>query len=255
MQITLACNLGCYKQHQVLAPGHLQRLGVRHVEVVQIPPEPRRDAYLVGLAAHGLDVTSVQIPGDIHASDHLARFARDFRAVRQLGARIAFSSVQRGELPEAEAYARLRRVGDLAAEWGVVLSLETHPDLMANAAQGVRTLQGVGHPHVRANFDTANIVYYNQGADVLAELRALLPYVASVHLKDTSGGYRESTFGALGAGVVPVAGAIQLLQAAGFNGPYTMELEGVAGVPDTEATVLARMADSVSYLRGLGVVV
>ena len=163
-----------------------------------------------------------------------------------------FTSVRRDEIPLETACERLRAAGAVAAEHGVTLSLETHPDLVTNAEVALATMQAVDHAHVRVNFDTANVYFYNRGVDAVEQLRALGPHVASVHLKDTDGGYRNWHFPALGAGIVDFASVFQVLDAAGFSGPCTLEIEGIEGEDRTEQLVRDRIAASVEHLRVLG---
>ena len=85
------------------------------------------------------------------------------------------------------AYERLRRAGEIARRHGVVIVLETHPDLGTNGDVHLETMKRINHPNVRVNFDTGNITYYNHGADVVAELKKIVDYVATVELKDHGG--------------------------------------------------------------------
>jgi sugar phosphate isomerase/epimerase len=163
-----------------------------------------------------------------------------------------FVSVKADETPPETVYGRLREAGEVAAKHGVTLVLETHPDLVTNAEVALATMQGVHHPSVRINFDTANIYFYNRDVDGVVELRRMAPYVGAVHLKDTDGGYRHWHFPALGRGIVRFGEVFRILDTAGFAGPCTIELEGIEGEAKTERLVCDRMAESAGYLRGLG---
>lgn len=110
-------------------------------------------------------------------------------------------------------------------------------------------MEAIKHPAVRVNFDTANVYFYNQNVTAVGELGKVIDYVASVHLKDTTGGYEDWTFPTLGTGVVDFAEVFRMLNARGFAGPFTMELEGTKGVELDEAGQLKYIADSVAYLR------
>jgi sugar phosphate isomerase/epimerase len=87
----------------------------------------------------------------------------------------------------------------------------------------------------------------------VGELEKLADYVAAVHLKDTNGGYKAWHFPSLGSGVVDFPEIFRRMDARGFTGPYTMELEGVQGVELDEAGQLQYVADSVAYLQSIGV--
>jgi len=110
----------------------------------------------------------------------------------------------------------------------------------------------VGHPFVRVNFDTANVHYYNRDVNSVEELKKVMDYVGSVHVKDTTGEYETWNFPALGRGVVDFPEIFRLLGDQGFTGPYTMELEGVKGWTPSEEERLAYVAESAGYLREIG---
>jgi sugar phosphate isomerase/epimerase len=79
---------------------------------------------------------------------------------------------------------RLRRAGEIARRHGVIIVLETHPDLDTNGDVHRETTKRINYPNVRVNFDTGKITYYNRGADVVAELKKITDCVATVELKD-----------------------------------------------------------------------
>lgn len=247
----IACRARSYAPFEHLAYEHLASLGVRQVEI-EVPPPDEVDRVRAELAHWGLTATSLQGRCDLQRPDLADQIRAQLPALATLGARILFVSVRADDTPLETVYARLREAGAVAASAGVTIALETHPDLVTNAAVAMATMSGVGHPNVRINYDTANIYFYNQGVDGLAELRRVLPSVASIHLKDTDGGYRHWHFPALGRGIVDFVGVFAALDSAGFTGPCTLEIEGVEGETKTERLVCDRVAESIGYLRGLG---
>jgi sugar phosphate isomerase/epimerase len=247
----IACRPHSYAPFEHLAYEHLASLGVRHVEI-EVPPPDRLDRVRADLARFGLTATSLQGRCDVQRADIADQIRSQLPAMAALGARILFVSVRADTTPLETVYARLREAGMVAASAGVTIAMETHPDLITNASVTLATMAGVGHANVRVNYDTANIYFYNQAIDGVAELRRVLPHVASVHLKDTDGGYRHWHFPALGRGVVDFAGVFAALGSAGFAGPCTLEIEGIEGEAKTERSVCDRIAESVGFLRGLG---
>jgi L-ribulose-5-phosphate 3-epimerase len=247
----LACNLGSYGRHREVAWEHLPSIGVRHVEI-GVPQADHVEAVRARLAAHGLTASTLQAPCDASSDEGIAQFGRAADVARQMGVKILFVSVKEGDAPRAEVYRRLRAMGDLAGERDVILAVETHPAVAHNAEAALATMAGVDHARVRLNFDTGNIYFYNEGADAVAELARVAPYVAAVHLKETDGGYRSWNFPALGEGVVDFPAVFRILAERGFQGPCTMELEGVQGETLTEEGARARVASSVEYLRRIG---
>jgi inosose dehydratase len=162
--------------------------------------------------------------------------------------------VKRGELDKATAFARLREAGETGALYGVTIVMETHPDMITNADVALETMRGVNHPNVRVNFDTANIHYYNQGVDGIAELKKVLDYVGAIHLKETNGRFKTWFFPAFGEGIVNFNEVFRVLNERKFYGPFTMEIEGVEGENLTREQSEERVARSVEHLRKLGCV-
>lgn len=247
----IACRPHSYGPHARIAFEHLAGLGIRHVEI-EVPPADRIDATRRELQRHGLRATSLQALCDVGRPDVADRIQLQMPAFDALGVGILFASVKAGDTPLDTVHGRLREAGEVARAHGVIIALETHPDLVTNGEVAARTMAGVGHSNVRVNFDTANVYFYNRDVDVVEELRRVVEHVAAVHLKDTDGGYRHWHFPALGRGVVPFGEVFRVLDDAGFSGPCTLELEGVEGEEKTERLVCDRVAESVGYLRALG---
>lgn len=251
MSSWIACRTASYRPFEHLALPHLAPLGVRFVEI----PLPRREEWPAvrdELAKHGLSASSLHGECDIRQDDLATRIEAQMPAFAEFGCRYLFVSVKAEDLPRERAYAQLRAAGEIAARHGVTIVLETHPDLATNAATVLATMSGVNHPAVRINFDTANICFYNEGADPAAELQAIAPYVAAIHLKDTDGGYRHWHFPALGQGVVDFPQIFQILDETGFQGPSTLEIEGIEGEQKTEDLICGRIVESINFLRKIG---
>ncbi len=88
----------------------------------------------------------------------------------------------------------------------------------------------------------------------MAELEKVAPLVASVHAKDSRGAFEEWYFPALGdGGAVDFRRVRAVLDAVGFPGPYTIEIEGIGGEPEPGLeTRRDRVARSVAHLRSCG---
>ena len=168
-----------------------------------------------------------------------------------MGVHYMFLSPKHTGVSKETAYERLRQVGEIARQHDVIVVLETHPDLGTNADVHRETMKHVDHPNVRVNFDTGNVTYYNEGADVVAELKKIVDYVATVELKDHGGQPRTWDFPALGQGKVDFAGVLDVLKTHGYSGPITIEVEGVEGKPWNEDQTKQAIADSVAFLRKL----
>jgi L-ribulose-5-phosphate 3-epimerase len=246
----IAVNLGSYGRYRQTALRHLQSIGIRHVEI-GVPAPEKVASTIAELSEHGLSVSTLMAPCDL--SQPAAQMTPSCQTAREMGVPILFISAKAGDLPRPQAYARLRELAEIADEHGVTLSLETHPDLAESSAIARETIEGVGHPRLGWNLDTANLYYYTQGIDAVEECRRGLDLIRSVHLKDTNGGYRTWYFPALGQGIVDFGAVFRLLNERGFYGPFTFELEGIEGESLSEAETQERVARSLDHLRRLGV--
>ncbi|MFV0443073.1 MAG: sugar phosphate isomerase/epimerase family protein [Planctomycetaceae bacterium] len=154
---------------------------------------------------------------------------------------------------EQQLWTHLRRIGDAAAKRGITYCCETHPGSCQNAESMLQTMQAVDHPHIRLNFDTGNLYYYNRDVNLEQSLRQVLPYVEHVHLKETPGGFEQWHFVELGSGVVDFRMIREVLESANYAGPYSLELEGIKDEPDpTLPQHHQRVVDSISHLRSCG---
>jgi sugar phosphate isomerase/epimerase len=247
----LSCNLGSYRRYRDTAYAHLHKIGVRHVEIAA-PKPSEADAVTETLGYFGLSASTLMVRGDLQNEKVVDEFLPGLQAAQKMGVKVVFTSLKAGDLPKDTATARLRAIGDAASAHGVTVALETHPDLCENATVSLRTMEAVNHPHIRLNFDTANVYYYNEGVDGVAELRKVAPYVAAVHLKDTNGGYKTWNFPTLGEGVVDYKEVFGVMNAVGMRGPFTMELEGIQGQTLDLKGQHASVEQSVAHLRRIG---
>ncbi len=244
----IACRIASYGRFEDRAWSHLPEIGIHCVEI-PIPAPGEQQAVQRRLADHGLRATSLQARCEIGGGDAVEVMRQQLDSCAAFGAKICLLCVKAGQTDRAVVWDRLRRIGDAAAKVGVTVALETHPDLVTNADIGRQTISAVDHPNIRINFDTANVYFYNQGVTAVGELRKIIDLVAAVHLKDTPGGYQEWNFPALGTGVVDFPEIFRLMNARGFSGPFTMELEGTKGTERDESGQLQYIADSAEYLR------
>ncbi len=263
----------CYGRYGIAAAIELvPKLGLSHVELALKPHDgqlvipgdvvaaadmgPEREAALLqSLREHGVTAISGNGGDRMTEPEGVARFKARLDLAQRLGLQIVVGSA--GEADEAERpalLANLSDVGDYAAARGLLVCFESHPGITVNAAEMLRTMEDLQHPALRLNFDTANVLYYTEGADLLQQLRTVAKYVGHVHLKDSRGGYREWYFPALGeGGAVDFRAVGRLLNDSGFFGPFSIELEGIGGEPELSLQERqARLQRSVDHLRQVG---
>jgi len=245
----IASRPASYREHRHLAFEYLPKAGIENVEIP--PPLPGEiDETMAKLKEHGLTATSLIARVNLGVQEEIETLLQTIDTARKMDVGIIFCSTRSGDLPGNEPFEKLVELGDIAAKNQAVISMETHPDICQNADQMLRTMAAVDHPNVRLNLDPANLYYYNEGVDAIEELERVKEYVASVHLKDTNGGFKEGKFPVLGLGVVDFPRLFKILNERGFHGPFTLELEGISGL-SLEATH-QRVVDCVQYLRRIG---
>lgn len=247
----LSCNLSSYGKFKDAAYDHLPSIGISHVEVPAPAPD-EIDKLQAKLSKHGLAASSLIQRIQIESENAVDSFIPGLVAAEAMGARIIFTSVKAGDLDRRLVYDRLHAIGDEAGKRGITIGMETHPDLITNAEVAIETMHGVNHPNVRVNYDTANIHYYNHDVDSVDQLRKVIDYVGSMHLKDTNGEFETWFFPTFGQGIVDFKAVFDLLSTQDFHGPYAMEIEGCAGEDLNEVETCKRVADSVAHLRNIG---
>jgi sugar phosphate isomerase/epimerase len=247
----LAIRMSNYGAYEESAWDHLPSIGLNHV-FLPAPPAGQVNAVKARLAEHHLKPLVLRGQTDLSRPESVDELASQLTVCEQMGVKYLFLSPKHGDASKQVAYDRLRQAGDVAREHGVTICLETHPDLGANADAHLETMKAVHHPNVRVNFDTGNITFYNHGTDAVTELKKIIDYVATVEVKDHNGEYMTWNFPALGKGVVDFPGVFKVLEEHRFQGPITLEVEGVRGVVLNEAQTKQYIAESAAYIRSLG---
>ncbi|MFH1740090.1 MAG: TIM barrel protein [bacterium] len=246
----LACRLANYGKYQEAAWTHLPSIGIQYV-FLNVPAPDQVEATQKKLAEHGLTAVVLRGDTDLSQESSIGEMAVQLETCEKMGVKYMFLSPKRHGAEKEVIYERLRQVGDVAQRHGVIIALETHPDLGTNGDVHLETMKQINHPNIRVNFDTANIHFYNKDTDAPTELRKIIDYVATVEVKDHDGKFESWYFPALGKGVVKIPEVLQILKEHGYTGPITMEIEGIKGVEWDEEETKKVIADSAAYMRSL----
>lgn len=210
------------------------------------------------LAKHEVSVSGCNVGGaDIRTEEGVAITERRIRfAARWFGVSICVTGAGQPTNDDERrlTVANLRKLGDVAASEGITLALETHKGPTENAAAMLALMSEVDHPHVLLNFDTGNIGYYNAGVDPCDELEKVKHLVRNVHVKDNRGHPEDWYFPAVGdGGAVNFTRVREILDGVGYQGAYTIEIEGIGGEPEpTLEERQNRIARSVEHLKRCG---
>lgn len=237
------------------AMGLARQLGVEALEVNQNNMIGREDEVGQELAFHDMSISAVPSYFDFGRDPDVARQALPtLEAASYLGAKkllVIPGFLDQNDPPqerERQTQAMVDgvcRLAELAGQYGLSLVMEEYDNPAApfSTTQGVlRFLQGC--PALSACFDTGN--FLPAGEEVLEAWEALKSRVGHVHLKDRGlageGDARRMVPSPVGAGALPLAKAVELIRAQGYDGAYTLEFYNS---PDT----LSFLEQSVAWLK------
>jgi inosose dehydratase len=209
------------------------------------------------LHRHGVRVASCNVTsGNPLDPEVVATVKRKLELAAYFGVSLVVGGA--GEAEDADQletlYDHLREIGDYAGRLGITYCFETHPGLCQDHHGMLRTMGALAHPHLKLNFDTANIFYYNENVNGEIALAKVCQHVRHMHLKDSHGEFGRWYFPALGyGGAVDFARVLQLMRGCGFAGPYSLEIEGIASEGQLSlADHHRRVVQSVQHLKSCG---
>lgn len=209
-------------------------------------------------ARHGLDVINYAIGadflvgsgGDLNAE--IARVKEEVRVAHALGAPCMRHDASRGfpaEHPGPKSFdaalPRLvegcRAVTEFAAALGVRTMVENHGYFCQDSARVEKLICAVNHPNFGALIDVGNFACADEAC--AEAVGRLAPYALHVHAKDfhlkpgvlpfpgegwfcsRAGNYLRGAI--IGHGEIPVAQCLNVLKSAGYQGPVSIEFEGL----------------------------
>jgi L-ribulose-5-phosphate 3-epimerase len=277
MKRIVSCFTNCYGESGVrTAASRIGEAGIDHLElalrghnfgglvipesvvITEKADDKAAQAFCDHLRLHGVKISGCNVGGaDIRTREGVELTERRIRfAARWFAVKICVTGAgQPADAAERQTIvAHLRRLGEVAGECGLTLALETHKGPTQNAEAMLALMSEVDHAHVRLNFDTGNIAYYNKDTNPCDELEKVKHLVRNVHLKDNRGGYEDWYFPAVGdGGAVDFTRVRGILDSVDFVGPYTIEIEGIGGEPEPGLEGRhERVCRSVAHLRACG---
>ncbi|HEY1368944.1 MAG TPA: sugar phosphate isomerase/epimerase [Gaiellaceae bacterium] len=238
----------------------IARAGYKGVELSAVPGWTEhvtlngQDEVRRKLADRGLTAVSLSAHSDLTTREGLEHGIRGVRWAAEFGIPVVNTAVgghQSADENEAAFLANIGELADAADAAGVVVALEIHGDIMASSEVTLPLLEKIGRDSVKVNYDTANVEFYS-GELAVDDLPKIVPHLAHVHLKDTTGGKGNWNFPAVGEGTIDFARVLEILRDGGYDGPYSVELE-FTGEPWPPLEEVDRsMRSSYEHLRSLG---
>jgi sugar phosphate isomerase/epimerase len=241
--------------------------GFKSVELTSVPgwtEHVRRDATPEQLAyvkdqlkQYGLTPISLSGHSDLVSDAGVAEFRKALNLCRQLGISYVTTSTgghaatSEGDADEqrVEFLKRIGPLADEAAADGIVICLETHGGPLSTGASSAQLVQEIDKPNVGINYDAGNVIFYGNTRPE-TDIAAAVPYIKHLHVKDKIGGAGEWNFPAVGTGEIDYAVIFSALDAAGFNGPCSIEIEFQGEPWPPIADVNKALADSYTFVRG-----
>lgn len=180
----------------------------------------------------GLDAISLSGHSDLASDEGIQAFRRSIHIARHLNIPYVTTSTgghddsSTGSIDDQrrEFLTRFGPLADEAAEAGINICIETHGGLSATGKLAAELVEAIDKPNVGINYDTANVIFYGHTRPE-DDIKAALPYITHMHLKDKAGGDQEWDFPAIGSGNVDFVTIFDILREGGFRGPVSIEIE------------------------------
>ncbi|MFG0251156.1 MAG: sugar phosphate isomerase/epimerase family protein [Phycisphaeraceae bacterium JB051] len=243
----------------------IAQTGVSHIEFSGLADKavqrPIKQATLLQArcAQHGLNVASYCTAAELLLSPARQKAAiRELKQQVDIAAALGAPSMRHDVTRGFEAgYARfkgpktfaqalkiivpaIQEVADYAQSLGVKTSLENHGFFMQHPQRICKLIETVNHPNFGLTLDMGNFMCVD--AEPVAAVKQCLPYAQMVHVKDfhrkpkkqmpPTGWFATPTKFALrgaivGHGEIDIPAQLKLLKQARYNGPVSLEFEGM----------------------------
>ena len=240
--------------------------GFRSVELASVPgwtEHVRRDSNHADLdhvrqllTEYQLRTVSLSGHSDLVSDEGVAEFRKALRLCTELDIPLITTSTgghadtSAGGLDEQrdEFLARIGGLAEEAAAAGIAICLETHGGLLATGAMSADLVRRIGKSNVGINYDPGNVIFYGDTRPE-TDISSALDLITHVHVKDQIGGVGVWNFPTIGTGEVNYPAIFAALDASGFVGPCSVELEFQGEPPPALEEVNRAMADSYRYVR------
>ncbi len=234
----IGCSTNCYHGFDLeTALRGIADAGFQYVELTSVTdytehvmPErmtgKERESLAAKLKDYGLVPMSISGHSDLASKKGVEIFKRRIEFAQQIGAHVVNTGP--GEIESREGkeafFSNIHEIKRYAARAGVTVALETHGSLMGTGSACAEIIREIDSPWIRINYDTGNVIFYG-GVRPEEDLRAALPYLGHVHLKDKRGGRKVWDFPPLGMGEIDFGSILTTLADNAYSGPISVEIE------------------------------
>jgi sugar phosphate isomerase/epimerase len=147
-------------------------------------------------------------------------------------------------------YKNIRKIAITASSLGITVALEPHGNWAPSGKVLTEMIAKIGSESIKINYDTANVIFYS-GLRPEDDIKFAAKYVAHVHLKDKLGGKQVWNFPGLGQGDIDFNRIFDTLKQAGYNGPFSVEIELTHETERNGELIDKAFEDSLVYLKKL----
>lgn len=146
-------------------------------------------------------------------------------------------------------YELMRQVAPHAGEAGIGISMKPHGGISLTSEHLLDACAQVDHPAFAICYDPGNIIYYTSGASRPEnDMDEVAPRVSTAIVKDCIiAGGKPDVMVTPGDGLVDFAAVLEILNRAGFNGPYYVECVGGVEVD----RINRDLAFTLGYIKGI----
>ncbi len=188
--------------------------------------------------------------------EKLEDFVKNIRLAHFFGIKCIVTFV--GEAPQTESaeitndriVERIKVVLPYLEKYDMTMALEVQ-GRQSSGASLKEIVELVGSDRVTMAYDTANAIFYGD-VDVVQDLGTCLDQVGYIHIKEKAAGRQEWSFPALGQGYVPFPEVFAMVDEAGNDSPYIVEIEFTPAGPGSLQAVNQAVQDSADYLKAQG---
>jgi sugar phosphate isomerase/epimerase len=200
----------------------------------------------------GFALSPMSISGhvDLVQTDGVDALKRRIDLARRIGASVV--NTKTGD-PSSQAevqdfFKHVEEAAEYAAQNEILIGLETSGSYFNTAKKAVPILKRINSEYVKLNYDTANVLYY-EDVRPQDDIEHGIEYLVHVHLKDKRGGKGEYDFPALGEGIVDFEKIFSILSRNRYTGPLSIEIEFDGKHNETLEGVHKAVSESCSFLK------
>jgi sugar phosphate isomerase/epimerase len=165
---------------------------------------------------------------------------------------VKYVSTDTGEIEEEEDkekfFREIRKIGEYAAPKNISICIEMHGDWFNSGKKGSEIIKDIDLDNVKINYDTGNVIFFNDTRPE-DDIKYALPFLGFIHLKDSSGKYKDWDFPTIGEGAINFEKIFNSIK--DYKGPISLEIEF-----DGKKQPLEKISDglkkSMEYLKGYG---